>query len=571
MLAHRSPRRASVPRLAQPITDFVRLGRRARLALADPRRAWRELLIARDWIAFRRQTKPLRNATATGSGQPTTLIVSLSGFIYQLKVEGVLGSALKLAGSRVVVLTHAGWTWPKRYFRSFGIDEFVYLEDYLGTVSEDHVQAAVEQALAGGVGVQLLRKVVFRGAHVGEQALSTLSRRYFRGRISLSDPTVRANLEEILAESIRSVLAGERLLDEIDPGVVIFNEKGYAGFGSIYDLALSRDANVIQFVSAGIHWRDALVFRRFTEETRRVHPTSLSPESWTKVRMLTWTNDRERELADEFRIRYGGGEMHPDAGLQAGKLMKSPDEIRADLGLDDSKKTAVVFSHVLWDANMFYGDDLFEDQETWLVETVKAAAANPRVNWIVKLHPANAYKSHSTDELNDEVAIREAVGELPPHVTLLRPETEINTYSLFELADAGVTIRGTVGMELPCFGVPVLTAGTGRYSGMGFTIDSATRDEYLARLARIEEIAPLSEEQVLLAKRHAYGLFRLRPFRFSSYRAHFMPAERLEHPLSHNLELTLRTAAETESAEDLREFAAWALDSRSLDYLTEPT
>ena len=51
------------------------------------------------------------------------------------------------------------------------------------------------------------------------------------------------------------------------------------------------------------------------------------------------------------------------------------------------------------------------------------------------------------------------------------PYSEISTRSIFGVTDYGITIRGSVGFELPCFGVPVLTAGTGFYSGRGFTID----------------------------------------------------------------------------------------------------
>jgi len=195
---------------------------------------------------------------------------------------------------------------------------------------------------------------------------------------------------------MKAVLAGEALLERFDPEIVVFNEKGYAGFGSIYDVALARGANVIQFVAAGIHWRDALLFKRYTEETRRLHPASLSRDSWEIVRQLPWTEARERELREEFDLRYGGGEMHPDAGLQEGKRIVSGGEVRARLGLDPAKPTAVIFSHVLWDANLFYGDDLFEDQETWLVESVRAASENPRANWVVKLHPANMYKAIRT-------------------------------------------------------------------------------------------------------------------------------------------------------------------------------
>lgn len=544
--------------------------RKARHAVGDPQRSRREALIAADFVRFRREARVMREARTQLSGSGTVLIVSLSEFVYQLKLEGVLGKALQLAGCRVVALTPHGWRWPERYFSAFGIDEFVHPEEVLlGADAEDEIEAAAREALSGETGVQALRRVVFHEAHVGEQTLSTLSRRFQQGRIALSDPPVRAALEEILRESMRSVVVAERVLDGIHPDVLIFNEKGYAGFGSIYDVALGRGANVIQFVSAGIHWRDALLFKRYTEATRRVHPTSVSAESWERLRDMPWTDERERALDEEFALRYGGGEMHPDAGLQAGKRIKTPAEVRTELELDPGKKTAVIFSHVLWDANMFYGDDLFEDQETWLVETVRAACANDAVNWVVKLHPANMYKTDAR-ELNDEIAIREAVGTLPPHVKLLRPETDINTYSLFAITDLGVTIRGTIGMELPCFGIPVLTAGTGRYSGLGFTVDSETAEEYMGRLARAQEIEPLDDETVLLAKRHAYALFRLRPFRFTSYRAAFMPPDRLSHPLSHNLELTLRSPQEAEQATDLRAFADWALGSQ-LDYLADPT
>src|SRR5262249_27908996 len=106
--------------------------------------------------------------------------------------------------------------------------------------------------------------------------------------------------------------------------------------------------------------------------------------------------------------------------------------------------------------------------------------------------------------------------------------------------------------------------------GLGFTNDSGSAAEYLAKLARIEELPPLSEAETLLAKRHAYGLFRLRPFRFTSYRARFLPADRLAHPLSHNLDVLLTTAEQVERAPDLRAFAEWAVDRARLDYLAAP-
>lgn len=544
------------------------LARKARTVVTNPRKARETFDVLADLTRMRLESqRALHGARVRRTPGPVVLIVSLSEFIYQVKLEGVLAKALQLDGYIPVVLTLPGTRFSERYFRAVGVDRFVYPTSFASPGADEEVEAAAAAALSGDVTVQGLKGLEFHGARVGQQALSTVSRRFQQGRLTLDDPAVRAVLEEVLRDCMRAVLVGEALLDRLQPEIVIFNEKGYAGFGSIYDVALARGANVLQFVSAGIHWRDALLFKRYTEQTRRVHPASLSADSWERVRVMPWTEERQAALDEEFAVRYGPGEKHPDAGLQQGKAIKSREQVVRQLGLDPAKRTAVIYSHVLWDANLFYGDDLFDDQELWLVESAKAAVANSAVNWIVKLHPANSYKAQ-TAELNDEVAIREAVGELPPHVALVRPETDINTFSLFEAADWGVTIRGTIGMELPCYGVPVLTAGTGRYSGLGFTNDSSTAAEYLDKLAHIHDIPPLDEETTLLARRHAYALFRLRPFRFTSYAASFTSPGPRHHPLGHNLRWLLRTPEQVENAPDLIAWSAWAR-GRELDYLAE--
>jgi hypothetical protein len=219
---------------------------------------------------------------------------------------------------------------------------------------------------------------------------------------------------------------------------------------------------------------------------------------------------------------------------------------------------------------MFYGRDLFRDQEEWFVETVRAAAANDRANWVVKLHPANVWKRRRDSvegELGEVAAIRERIGDLPPHVVLLEPDTEISTRSLFEVTDVGVTIRGSVGFELPCFGRPALTAGTGFYSGRGFTVDSDTREQYLAQLAAIEEVPRPTPEQVELARKHAYALFRLRQTRFTSFRSVFKPLDRIDDPYEATIEVTVRSPEEVAAADDLRRLGHWAVRSRDLDYL----
>jgi hypothetical protein len=152
-------------------------------------------------------------------------------------------------------------------------------------------------------------------------------------------------------------------------------------------------------------------------------------------------------------------------------------------------------------------------------------------------------------------------------VKILPADTDISTMSLFQGTDYGVTVRGTSGMELPCFGKPCLTAGTGRYSGLGFAVDSATANEYLGRLAAIHELTPLSNEQVLLAKWHAYIAFVLRPWTMKSAKSHFAYRAQGHHPLDHNLGLMVASIQDIDCNSDLTAWSEWA-EGSDVDYVS---
>jgi len=154
---------------------------------------------------------------------------------------------------------------------------------------------------------------------------------------------------------------------------------------------------------------------------------------------------------------------------------------------------------------------------------------------------------------------------LPEHVRLVPPDTKVSTLSLFRAAHVGITVRGSIGYEMPCFGAPVVTAGTGRYSGFGFTHDHGSASEYLATLARLESVPRLSAEQTRRAKVHAYALMVQRPWTFSSFRAEI--GSDVTNPLNQNLYLSASSFEEIACNGDLTSFADWATDGNAVDYL----
>jgi hypothetical protein len=138
----------------------------------------------------------------------------------------------------------------------------------------------------------------------------------------------------------------------------------------------------------------------------------------------------------------------------------------------------------------------------------------------------------------------------------------MSTLSLYSIMDYCVTVRGTVGIEAASFGIPVLTAGTGRYDRLGFTIDSDSKAQYLDRLTRIANIPPLSADQRGLAERFAYGVFVLRPLRLRTVTMEYQR----DAKASLRTKVSVPEGQTLRSATDLRSLAEW-IQREEEDYL----
>lgn len=525
-----------------------------------------EFDLYRDWQRARREAAFIRDVPEPPATAPLLLALSLANEPYTLKIEGLLLAAMRRRGWRVKVLTSRLYTWGRRYLQAYGIDDVVYAED-LATFREeqDLARDVTKTFMREGLGFQEVLGWNYRGAWIGPQILSLASRRLQAGAPDPRDPATRRWIEELLPRAVSFVHRAERLIECFGPTLVLANEPNYAINGAMVDVAIKRGISVIHYAQPSRD--DALILKRLTRETRRIHPSSVTHENFSELRRRRWTPEHEEALAAEFSKRYGGA-WFLQGRNQPSTKEKGREQIFSELGLSPGKKVAVLFSHVLWDANLFYGKDLFDNYGHWFVESVRAACANPHLNWLIKLHPANIWKRAQANvkgSYGEIDLIEREIGALPPHVKVLMPDTDISTLSLFRVADYGITVRGTVGIELPCFGVPVVTAGTGRYSGFGFTVDHETAEAYLATLGRLQDLGPLSPGQVEDAKRYAYAVFRLRPWEFSSFVCRFDGPKGT--PLSQNVELTARSWAEIDRVGDLARWAEWAQDLTSIDYL----
>lgn len=534
---------------------------------SNPRLILHKLYFLQDYLAFRRNYGSFlcKNPHLVNSNRKL-LVVNLSDWIPQVKMEAILAKAMQLRGITPIILTYKECRIAQKYFRLFGFNQFVFFDEFLKNWNLKSFIVESQSLLDQVSTIKALLDTKYQNVNVGNHVLSTIVRSLHEGWVETTSSQIKKLLNKMLPEAMQRVVAAKQMLDTIKPEILLFNEKSYS-YGPIYDIALSYGLNIIQFV--GSHRDDALTFKRYTPETTKIHPVSLSDETWEWVKQMPWSEQHELELMQEMEGHYKTGAWFNRQQLQWNKKLKTKKEVQSQLGLDPHKKTAVIFSHILWDATFFYGDDLFDSYGEWLIETVKAACSNQNLNWIIKLHPANIWKlarDQDENKFTEGILLQKAIGKLPDHIKLMYPDTDINTYSLFNLTDYCLTVRGTIGIEMPCYGIPVFTAGTGRYSGRGFTIDSDSKEDYLTKLSHIQNFPRLTPEQTELAKKHAYALFKLRPFKFETFDIIYKH-DRKTFYLDPRIEFRVKSFIDLANAEDLKVFAEWVADSKSLDFL----
>lgn len=539
--------------------------------LTDPARRKRESEVRADLELTRRA---VGNWAAQGAelADPDRLfaILSFTNLPLHAKFHCIVAKAMQLRGYTPVIFTYSGCRLGHEYFRLFGLDRLVIWDQLVqeAVPNAAEVDTTIAALLPEQPEIEQVLRCQLRGVEVGKHALSVTARRRIEGRLDLHHPETLTLFRSLFRDAVQGVLAAERFLEKYPVRKMLVRDAGYIPNGAIYEAALARGLDCVVYEQG--QRRGTWIFKRYTPETRGTHYFSLAKGTWQQVKAQPWTSEHDARLEQVFAGRYQPNSTDDTRRLMTGKRSKSPDEVRAQLELDSTKKTAVIFSHIAWDAAFFFGSCLFDDFEHWLFETVKFAAAEcPQLNWIVKLHPFNVFKLQREGKTEEsEMRLLRTLMPLPEHVKIMRADTDISTQSLFPLVDYVLTVNGTVGMEFPCYGVPSVLAGTGRYNGYGFTIEPPTREAYFETLKRLHTVPRLDDATRRLARQHFYTLTARRQTSLEDIAPmELKRANEAQSDIHDNISIAARSLAEFHAAPSMQRVGDWLAASADLDIL----
>jgi hypothetical protein len=322
-----------------------------------------------------------------------------------------------------------------------------------------------------------------------------------RSDLDMADERVEAAYRSYVYSGLVAAFALTRLLDESQPDVMLQFNGRQSSTRVALELARRRGIRVITH-ERGFRKECLQLVENAT--CNSLEPMRAMWRAWGDVPLSA----TELETVAGHLAEREHGQGLSWRTFTAGK--QPVDIVRRQLGLDAERPTWVLFTSS--DDEVVADDDWrgdFPSQLDWIERTVAYAAAHPELQLVIRVHP-NTGSRRSTGANARQLAEMRALAErLPANVRMVAPEDEISSYTLMEIAAAGLVYHSTVGLEVACKGKAVVAAAGSLVSGLPFarTVESADRYEVMLDDLRALEPDAVDPEVRRLAHRFAYGRF----------------------------------------------------------------
>jgi hypothetical protein len=158
-------------------------------------------------------------------------------------------------------------------------------------------------------------------------------------------------------------------------------------------------------------------------------------------------------------------------------LETRPAAIRAELGVEPTRRMIALFTNVTWDLFVAERDLAFDGQLQWIAATIEFMRGHPEMDLVIRAHPAEIVPRFRT---RGRVIrqITEECSPLPANVRLIGPESTISSDALRAMASLNLVYCASVGLEAIVAGQPVVVCGSPYYGRKGFTIDVESPEHY---------------------------------------------------------------------------------------------
>jgi hypothetical protein len=380
--------------------------------------------------------------------------------------------------------------------KSFGVERFTFVRDEVAKEALPEAGAILQQ-FEDLSGAELRRRVLalnVNGIQVGDLLYDTYVREMRKVTLLEVDDDLRA----FTVLMLNYFALYDKIFRTNDIAATITGHLVYLRFGLLARLSAEHGADV--YARSG--GKGMRIQRR--RDLAAVSDVITRVSADLVDRVLAGDGDEAVRNGRETLSRRMSGTNNEfkhlnEESYSPTRNLLNADELHQRLGLDPGRPKALLMLHAFPDATHAAPGLLFDDYYDWFRKTLDIARELPEIDWLIKMHPHQAY--YAADPEPTETASR--IANEVSQIHLL--EDGMNSASLPEFVNFLITIDGSAGLEFGGCGVPIILGGRGFVAGLGFTEEPKNLDEYADTLARGPElILTAAQHQRALAANDLY-------------------------------------------------------------------
>jgi hypothetical protein len=361
-----------------------------------------------------------------------------------------------------------------RYYTQNILPQTRHIGQYFQDIVTSEEKARIAE-WAEGLGADELENACYAGLPLGQWMRADMISHWGHLQPRLEREEVQTYYRQLLVGAAIAAVAFPRLYDHYAPDALVTLNGTFFLHRVAVEVARARGIRVI------VHERG------WIDNTLQFFTTGVDgsmagyQERWAAWKDVPLTRAELQAITDLLQQRRQGVNMNWAAFSPVPQGTTHRAQVCADLGLPDRPLALLCTSS---DCEGSLADRIRAmNQFDWIEQTVAWFAEHSEYALAIRVHPnEDTYAKKDDRVLQWYLALRE---RLPDNVALILPHEKVSTYSLMDVAAAGLSYGSTAGLEMACLGLPLVHAGMGYYKDCGFTHEIGSASDIPAVMARV--------------------------------------------------------------------------------------
>ncbi|WP_340300687.1 hypothetical protein [Roseobacter sp. HKCCD5988] len=341
------------------------------------------------------------------------------------------------------------------------------------------------ESIVKDIDLKKFRSFEFEGISVGEEAFASILRATFKGQIG-DAPADEALKKRYLLAGILTTIAYINAFSTLKPDKIVCIHGIYQIHGLAVKVANKLNIPIDVIGGGGIRKNTIIACHGETYHHQLINEDN---SIWNK---RTLSEDEVKQT-----LKYAEAKRTSGAGVDYLSYHPSPIEdeskLISSLNIDKRTKIVAVYTNVIWDAQVVYSSNVFDDIFDWLWTTIDAAALNKNITLVVRIHPAETRGGIPTKQpMLNEIYKRYPV--LPANIRVIPPSSDLSSYTLASLAALNIIYGTKMGLEIALLKSPLIVAGETFSRNKGYGYDVKSKDKYVKILQNIESFVQHYDE-----------------------------------------------------------------------------